>query len=958
MGFVCGPDGSCRARTAQDASSSPTGGALDAGFCTNQRAQECKIGYTPFDSAELACGFGQVCELATDGRALCKCAMGTCGTDGNCAVNPFDPFNQAAPAPPPVAPAAGQPLTGSESPVQGAAAAPVALDASFCTNQRAQTCKIGYTPFDSPELACGFGQMCQTAADGRTLCQCSYGMGNCQEDGSCQGFNPFGQGASTPAAAPAPLAAAPVAATPEAVPEAATAGATTAATTTPNSAGEAEKAPRAAQTEGAPLDAAFCTNQRTQACKIGFAPFTDSPDLACGFGQTCQRATDGRSLCKCNTGTCSSDGISCAAGLEESSQTETTNAAPTTSTSQAAEPKVESAATDTGSLDASFCTNQRAQACKISFMPLVDSAELACGLGQTCEQAPNGQSLCQCAVGTCSSDGGCEALHPFEANETVGQAPEASTNGTAVGGAAVAAGAATDTGSLDASFCTNQRAQACKISFMPLVDSAELACGLGQTCEQAPNGQSLCQCAVGTCSSDGGCEALHPFEANETVGQAPEASTNGTAVGGAAGAATDTGSLDASFCTNQRAQACKVSFIPFVDSAELACGLGQTCELTQDGRALCHCIAGTCGSDGSCGGLNPFETNKTSDQATEASANGTAVGGAATGSLDASFCTNQRAQACKLSFVPFVDSAELACGLGQTCQKAPDGQSLCQCAVGTCSSDGSCGGLNPFETNKTSDQAPDASAGETAVGGAATGSLDASFCTNQRAQACKLSFVPFVDSAELACGLGQTCQKAPDGQSLCQCAVGTCSSDGSCGGLNPFETNKTSDQAPDASAGETAVGGAATGSLDASFCTNQRAQACKLSFVPFVDSAELACGLGQTCQKAPDGQSLCQCAVGTCSSDGSCGGLNPFETSTTAEQAPEASATGTAGATNALDAAFCTNTRTVACKIGYSLLDSPDTACSFGQICAEANDGRPLCKCAVGSCNEDGACGA
>lgn len=33
----------------------------------------------------------------------------------------------------------------------------------------------------------------------------------------------------------------------------------------------------------------------------------------------------------------------------------------------------------------------------------------------------------------------------------------------AVGGAAVAAGAATDTGSLDASFCTNQRAQACKI---------------------------------------------------------------------------------------------------------------------------------------------------------------------------------------------------------------------------------------------------------------------------------------------------------------------------------------------------------------------------------------------------------------------------------------------------------------------------------------------------------------
>jgi len=58
------------------------------------------------------------------------------------------------------------------------------------------------------------------------------------------------KGASTPAAAPAPVAAAPVAAAPEAAPEAATAGATTAATTTPNSAGEAEKAPPAAQTEG------------------------------------------------------------------------------------------------------------------------------------------------------------------------------------------------------------------------------------------------------------------------------------------------------------------------------------------------------------------------------------------------------------------------------------------------------------------------------------------------------------------------------------------------------------------------------------------------------------------------------------------------------------------------------------------------------------------------------------
>ena len=35
-------------------------------------------------------------------------------------------------------------------------------------------------------------------------------------------------------------------------------------------------------------------------------------------------------------------------------------------------------------------------------------------------------------------------------------------------------------------------------------------------------------------------------------------------------------------------------------------------------------------------------------------------------------------------------------------------------------------------------------------------------------------------------------------------------------------------------------------------------------------------GLGQTCQKAADGRALCQCAVGTCSSDGSCDVPNPF----------------------------------------------------------------------------------
>lgn len=35
-------------------------------------------------------------------------------------------------------------------------------------------------------------------------------------------------------------------------------------------------------------------------------------------------------------------------------------------------------------------------------------------------------------------------------------------------------------------------------------------------------------------------------------------------------------------------------------------------------------------------------------------------------------------------------------------------------------------------------------------------------------------------------------------------------------------------------------------------------------------------GLGQTCQNSAAGP-LCQCAVGTCSTDGSCGGLsNPF----------------------------------------------------------------------------------
>jgi hypothetical protein len=46
----------------------------------------------------LCQGFGQTCQQVADGRALCQCAMGACGSDGNCAFfNPFDPFASQSP---------------------------------------------------------------------------------------------------------------------------------------------------------------------------------------------------------------------------------------------------------------------------------------------------------------------------------------------------------------------------------------------------------------------------------------------------------------------------------------------------------------------------------------------------------------------------------------------------------------------------------------------------------------------------------------------------------------------------------------------------------------------------------------------------------------------------------------------------------------------------------------------
>ena len=46
----------------------------------------------PWDPWAPGSGFGQTCQQAADGPR-CQCAMGACGSDGNCAFfNPFDPF--------------------------------------------------------------------------------------------------------------------------------------------------------------------------------------------------------------------------------------------------------------------------------------------------------------------------------------------------------------------------------------------------------------------------------------------------------------------------------------------------------------------------------------------------------------------------------------------------------------------------------------------------------------------------------------------------------------------------------------------------------------------------------------------------------------------------------------------------------------------------------------------------
>eukprot|EP00913_Durusdinium_trenchii_P030975 g29012.t1 len=50
-------------------------------------------------------------------------------------------------------------------------------------------------------------------------------------------------------------------------------------------------------------------------------------------------------------------------------------------------------------MDTAFCTNSRSTPCKIGFIPFMDSNDQACGAGQNCEQAPNGQPMCKCIWG-------------------------------------------------------------------------------------------------------------------------------------------------------------------------------------------------------------------------------------------------------------------------------------------------------------------------------------------------------------------------------------------------------------------------------------------------------------------------------------------------------------------------------------------------------------------------------
>ena len=57
-----------------------------------------------------------------------------------------------------------------------------------------------------------------------------------------------------------------------------------------------------------------------------------------------------------------------------------------------------------------------------------------------------------------------------------------------------------------------------------------------------------------------------------------------------------------------------------------------------------------------------------------------------------------------------------------------------------------------------------------------------------------LYYVILACSATGACGnfwgFGQTCQQAADGRALCKCAVGSCTSDGSCGGFEDTSAQK------------------------------------------------------------------------------------------------------------------------------------------------------------------------
>lgn len=139
-----------------------------------------------------------------------------------------------------------------------------------------------------------------------------------------------------------------------------------------------------------------------------------------------------------------------------------------------------------------ICRNRRQMACDIFWNPLSANAELTkCGVGAVCV-SENGQNVCKCQMGTdCSPvDGSCQISTPMG---KMGVPNSGVPSQSPAGGPP-----------MDTAFCTNSRSTPCKIGFIPFMDSNDQACGAGQNCEQAPNGQPMCKCIWGACNN-GGC---------------------------------------------------------------------------------------------------------------------------------------------------------------------------------------------------------------------------------------------------------------------------------------------------------------------------------------------------------------------------------------------------------------------------------------------------------------------